>query len=210
MQLILCSLIGYFVGNINAAYIISKLRGFDIRERGSGNAGASNATMVMGKKAGLITALFDITKTAVISALAVYLFPKFRFAKILSGSACIIGHIFPILMHFHGGKGLACLAGLIISYNPQLFLFLLVIEMFLGFGLDYICVVPITGSLLFTSIYALTTADPSGTMILACVSMVILYKHIENLQRIQEGTEAHISFLWKKDKEIERIKQHEH
>lgn len=210
MQLILCSLIGYFVGNINAAYIISKLRGFDIRERGSGNAGASNATMVMGKKAGLITALFDITKAAVISALAVYLFPKLRFAKILSGSACIIGHIFPILMHFHGGKGLACLAGLIISYNPQLFLFLLVIEMFLGFGLDYICVVPITGSLLFTSIYALTTADPSGTMILACVSMVILYKHIENLQRIQEGTEAHISFLWKKDKEIERIKQHEH
>lgn len=210
MQLILCSLIGYFVGNINPAYIISKLRGFDIRERGSGNAGASNATMVMGKKAGLITALFDITKAAVISALAVYLFPKLRFAKILSGSACIIGHIFPILMHFHGGKGLACLAGLIISYNPQLFLFLLVIEMFLGFGLDYICVVPITGSLLFTSIYALTTADPSGTMILACVSMVILYKHIENLQRIQEGTEAHISFLWKKDKEIERIKQHEH
>lgn len=210
MQLILCSLIGYFVGNVNAAYIISKLRGFDIRERGSGNAGASNATMVMGKKAGLITALFDITKAAVISALAVYLFPKLRFAKILSGSACIIGHIFPILMHFHGGKGLACLAGLIISYNPQLFLFLLVIEMFLGFGLDYICVVPITGSLLFTSIYALTTADPSGTMILACVSMVILYKHIENLQRIQEGTEAHISFLWKKDKEIERIKQHEH
>ncbi len=210
MQLILCSLIGYFVGNINAAYIISKLRGFDIRERGSGNAGASNATMVMGKKAGLITALFDITKAAVISALAVYLFPKLRFAKILSGSACIIGHIFPILMHFHGGKGLACLAGLIISYNPQLFLFLLAMEMFLGFGLDYICVVPITGSLLFTSIYALTTADPSGTMILACVSMVILYKHIENLQRIQEGTEAHISFLWKKDKEIERIKQHEH
>lgn len=210
MQLILCSLIGYFVGNINAAYIISKLRGFDIRERGSGNAGASNATMVMGKKAGLITALFDITKAAVISALAVYLFPKLRFAKILSGSACIIGHIFPILMHFHGGKGLACLAGLIISYNPQLFLFLLAMEMFLGFGLDYICVVPITGSLLFTSIYALTTADPSGTMILACVSMVILYKHIENLQRIQESTEAHISFLWKKDKEIERIKQHEH
>ena len=210
MQLILCSLIGYFVGNINAAYIISKLRGFDIRERGSGNAGASKATMVMGEKAGLITALFDITKAAVISALAVYLFPKLRFAKILSGSACIIGHIFPILMHFHGGKGLACLAGLIISYNPQLFLFLLAMEMFLGFGLDYICVVPITGSLLFTSIYALTTADPSGTMILACVSMVILYKHIENLQRIQEGTEAHISFLWKKDKEIERIKQHEH
>ena len=93
-------------------------------------------------KAGLITALFDITKAAVILALAVYLFPKLRFAKILSGSACIIGHIFPILMHFHGWKGLACLAGLIISYNPQLFLFLLGNRDVPRIRLDYICVVP--------------------------------------------------------------------
>ena len=113
-------------------------------------------------------------------------------------------------MNFHGGKGLACLAGMIISFDPMLFLLLLIFEMVLGFGLDYICVVPITGSLLFTSIYSLTTGDPGGTMILAVVSMVILYKHIENLHRIQDGTEAHISFLWKKDKEIERIKEHEH
>ncbi|NLT09452.1 MAG: glycerol-3-phosphate acyltransferase [Ruminococcus sp.] len=210
MQLVLCSLMGYFFGNINAAYIISKLRGFDIRERGSGNAGASNVTMVMGKKAGLATALFDIFKAVFASLLAAYLFPKLRFAKILCGSACIIGHIFPVLMNFHGGKGLACLAGMIISFDPQLFLLLLIFEMILGLSLDYICVVPITGSLIFTSIYALWTGDPAGTIILAVTSMIILYKHIENLHRIQDGTEAHISFLWKKDKEIERIKEHEH
>lgn len=210
MQLVLCSLMGYLFGNINAAYIISRLRGFDIRERGSGNAGASNVTMVIGKKAGLITALFDIFKAAFASVFAFYLFPKVRFAKILCGSSCILGHIFPIFMNFHGGKGLACLAGMIIAFDPQLFLLLLILEMFLGFGLDYICVVPITGSLLFTCIYALTTGDPTGTLILAVVAIVILYKHIENLHRIQKGTEAHISFLWKKDQEIERIKEHEH
>ena len=210
MQLVLCSVMGYLFGNINAAYIISKLRGFDIRDRGSGNAGASNVTMVMGKKAGLVTALFDIFKAVFASIIAFYLFPTIRFSKILCGSACILGHIFPIFMNFHGGKGLACLAGMIISFDPMLFLLLLIFEMVLGFGLDYICVVPITGSLLFTGIYSLTTGDPCGTMILAVVSMVILYKHIENLHRIQDGTEAHISFLWKKDKEIERIKEHEH
>lgn len=50
MQIVLCFLIGYLIGNINPAYILSKLNGFDIRERGSGNAGASNVTMIMGKK----------------------------------------------------------------------------------------------------------------------------------------------------------------
>lgn len=206
MQIVLCSLIGYLFGNINAAYIISKLKGFDIRDRGSGNAGASNVIITIGKKAGLITAVFDITKAAVASTTAAYLFPSLRYAHILGGSACIIGHIFPFLMKFHGGKGLACLAGMILSYNPHLFLLLLTIEIFLGFGLDYICVVPITGSLLFTAIYAFVTGDAAGTVILATVSLVILYKHIENLHRIQHGTEAHISFLWKKDQEIERIK----
>lgn len=206
MQIVLCSLIGYLFGNINAAYIISKFRGFDIRDRGSGNAGASNVIITIGKKAGLITAVFDITKAAVAAVTAAYLFPGLRYSRILGGSACIIGHIFPFLMRFHGGKGLACLAGMILSYNPHIFLLLLAIEIFLGFGLDYICVVPITGSLLFTGIYAFITGDAAGTVILASVSLIILYKHIENLHRIQLGTEAHISFLWKKDQEIERIK----
>lgn len=206
MEVVLCSLIGYLIGNINAAYILSKLKGFDIRDRGSGNAGASNAIITMGKKAGLISAIFDISKAAIAASIAVYLFPKIKFAKILGGSACIFGHIFPAFMKFHGGKGLACLAGMIISFNPHLFLLLLILEIFLGFGIDYICIVPISGSILFTCIYAFLTGNVYGTLILAVVSLVILYKHIENLRRIQMGTEAHISFLWKRDQEIERIK----
>lgn len=67
MQIVLCFLIGYLIGNINPAYILSKLNGFDIRERGSGNAGASNVTMIMGKKAGVFTALFDISKAFIAS-----------------------------------------------------------------------------------------------------------------------------------------------
>ncbi len=206
MQAVICSLIGYTIGNINPAYIISRHRGFDIRQRGSGNAGASNVMMTMGKKAGAATALFDIFKAVAASLIAYHLFPALRCAKIISGSACILGHIFPVLMNFHGGKGLACLAGMIAAFDPRIFITLLIAELVVGLSLDYVCVVPITGSIIFTAIYALITGDPAGTAVLAIVAVVILLKHIENLRRIQNGTEAHISFLWHKDKEIERIR----
>ncbi|WP_028515990.1 glycerol-3-phosphate acyltransferase [Ruminococcus flavefaciens] len=207
MQVVLCALIGYLFGNINPAFIISKLKGFDIRQRGSGNAGASNTVITVGKKAGLFVALFDIFKAVAASLLGAYLFPQLRFAKILAGSCCILGHIFPAIMRFHGGKGLASLGGTILAFNPIVFVLLLGFEMILGFSMDYVCVVPVTGSVIFTMIYALITGDPVGTAILSVVALVILFKHIENFKRIQNGTEAHISFLWKKEQEIARIKK---
>ena len=207
MQVFLCALLGYFFGNINPAFIIAKFKGFDIRERGSGNAGASNTVITIGKKAGLFVALFDIFKAVAASLIAAYLFPEIRFAKILSGSCCVLGHIFPVLMKFHGGKGLASLGGTILAFNPWIFAFLLSFEIILGFSADYVCVVPVTGSVIFTLIYALMTGDLVGTLILSAVSIVILLKHIQNFKRIQNGTEAHISFLWKKEQEIARIKK---
>ncbi len=208
MQIVLCSLMGYLIGNINPAYILSKLNGFDIRERGSGNAGASNVTMVMGKKAGVFTALFDIFKAFFASVIAVNLFPTLRYAKIMSGVSCIMGHIFPFLMKFHGGKGLACLGGVILAFNPNIFLYLLLAEVIIALMVDYICIVAPSGAVIFTLVYALLTADPIGTLMLAVVSVVILFKHIENFERIHNGEEAHISFLWKKNDEINRLKKH--
>lgn len=207
MQIALCALIGYFFGNINPAFIIGKFKGFDIRKRGSGNAGASNMVITVGKKAGLAVALFDIFKAVAASLIAAYFFPQIKFAKILSGSCCIMGHIFPILMKFHGGKGLASLGGTILAFNPCVFILMLGFEIILGFSMDYVCIVPVTGSVIFTMIYALLTGDSIGTAILSAISLIILFKHIENFKRIQNGTEAHISFLWKKDQEIARIRK---
>ncbi len=207
MQILLCFLLGYCAGNINPAYIISKIKGFDIRERGSGNAGASNAIITMGKKAGVMIAVFDIFKAFIAVIAAAKLFPHLRFAKALAGGGCILGHIFPFLMNFHGGKGLACLGGVILAYDPFFFLLLLCCELILGFAFDYVCIVPISGSMIFTSYYAFITGDIPGTCVLSVVVLVMLCKHIENIKRIQNGTEAHISFLWKKEQEIERIKR---
>lgn len=207
MNILLCLLLGYLFGNINPAYIISRLRGFDIREKGTGNAGASNVMMTMGKKAGLFTALFDIFKAAAASLIAYYLFPQLGFAKILSGCMCIIGHIFPVIMKFRGGKGLACLAGTLLAFDPKLFALILFFELCIGLLFDYICLIPLSGSVLFTMIYALITGDPIGTSVLSAITVIVFFKHIQNIRRIQNGTEAHISFMWNKNKESDRIKK---
>lgn len=200
-------LIGYFMGNINPSYIIGRIRGFDIRSRGSGNAGASNAVITMGKGVGLFSALFDIFKAAFAYILAETLFPHIKISGILSSASCIMGHIFPVFMRFHGGKGLACLGGMILAYSPPLFLTMLAAEIVVALLLDYICVVPITGSVIFTAVYAFTVGDVAGTLILAGVSFVILFRHIQNLDRIKNGTEIHFSFLWHREEELERVKK---
>ncbi|MDE6671134.1 MAG: glycerol-3-phosphate acyltransferase [Ruminococcus sp.] len=199
MNIFLCILLGYLVGNINPAYIISKLNGFDIREKGTGNAGASNITVVMGKKAGIFTALFDIFKAFAVTVIAVKLFPDTESARILSGVSCILGHIFPVFMKFHGGKGLACLGGMILSYNPVVFLLLLLAEMVIALVADYIAVVAPSGTVIFTLIYFFMTGDIIGTSMMALVSVIIFFKHLENFRRIRRGEETHISFLWKKN-----------
>lgn len=199
MQILLCLLMSYLTGNINPAYILSKLKGFDIREKGTGNAGASNVTVVMGKKAGVFTALFDIFKAFVVVTVASELFPSLACAKILSGVACIMGHIFPFVMHFRGGKGLACLAGVILAFSPVVFLCFLLAEAVLALATDYICVVAPSGSVIFTIVYFILTGDTAGTLLLAMTSVVIVCKHIRNFRRIRKGEETHISFLWKKN-----------
>ena len=164
--------------------------------------------MVMGKKAGVFTALFDIFKAFATSFIAAELFPQIKYAKIMSGVLCIIGHIFPFMMKFHGGKGLACLGGVILSFNPTIFFVLLLVELILALTADYICIVAPSGSVMFTLVYALLTGDPTGTVMLAVVSVIILFKHIENFEKIQKGTEVHISFLWRKDDGRDRLNKH--
>lgn len=205
MGAVSCALMGYFMGTINPAYIFGKLKGLDIRERGSGNAGASNAFLTIGKIVGVVCALLDIFKACFIYRACSYLFPTLPFAGILAGVACILGHIFPVWMMFRGGKGLACFAGVVLAYNWKLFLIMLVFEVVLALVVNYICVMAMSASVIFTAMYAFTTIDLIGTIALLAVTVVIECKHIDNVKRIMEGTEFHISYLWNKEKEIERV-----
>lgn len=205
MNILACSTMGYLIGTINPSYIFAKIQGFDIRERGSGNAGASNAVITMGKLIGLLSALFDIIKAYTAVKVAAIIFREIPFARELAGAFCIVGHIFPVWMQFHGGKGLACLGGMVLAFNWRFFCILLTIELILALIIDYICVVPITASIILTLLHAAFSNNPPGTFILAIVSLLIFCKHLENLRRIKDGIEARFSYLWNKDKEIERL-----
>lgn len=198
---------GYLIGNVNPAYIFGKLRGFDIRGRGSGNAGATNVTLVMGKIAGLFCALLDIFKSYAAYKLARMLFPLLGYAGILASISCVLGHIFPFWMNFSGGKGLASMGGMVLAHDWRLFLILLVAEVALALLVNYIAVMPLSLCLIFPVIYGLQTRDLVGVILLVLLIPVIFYKHLPNLRRIAAGKEARLSWLWNAKAEESRLKE---
>ena len=205
MKILLCILLGYAIGAINPSYFLAKARGFDIRRHGSGNAGASNALILFGKALGISCALFDIAKATAAIHLAQLLFGGTPFVFSVTAVATIVGHIFPFYMKLRGGKGLACLGGAILAFDWRVFLVMLACEAILAVAVNYICFVPLTASVIFPIIYGVMSGDLWGALILCLVIPVVFFKHIENLVRIKNGTEARLSFLWNKQGELERM-----
>lgn len=202
--IIICILLGYLIGCINPSYIISRIKGFDIRTKGSGNAGASNAMMLLGKTVGVFCALFDILKAYISVRISTRMFPLFKLAGIITGSSCILGHIFPITMKFKGGKGLACLAGVCISYDVKLFFILMLVEFILALITSYICFVAPTGSMIFVIILFIQKGLAYASIFFPIV-IVVWMKHFINFKRIKYGVEVKFKYLWDKKKEEDRI-----
>ena len=197
---------GYLVGCINPSYIIARMKGFDIRKSGSRNAGGSNAVITMGKVVGAVCIVFDILKAFAIIGIMSALFPEISFIYSVTGVSCIIGHMFPFYMGFKGGKGLACLGGMILAFNWKVFLIMLFIELVLAIVIDYICVVPITASIAYPAVYGVMSGNVVGALIILAATAVMLLKHLENLKRIKQGTELHFSYLWSRNKETEKAR----
>ena len=205
MKYVFCFLIGYLIGTVNPSYIIARLRGFDIRQKGSKNAGASNALILFGKVIGIGCALFDIVKATFAIWLCGKLFPELAYSLAVTGVACILGHSFPFYMKFKGGKGLACLGGMILAFDWLVFLIMLAVEIVVAIVTDYICFVPLTASAIFPIVYGIMRGDVWGVLIVAVILPLMLYNHKENLKRIKQKTEMPFSFLWNKDKALEKM-----
>ncbi len=208
LTLFVCVMLPYLIGSINPSYILARCKGFDIRQKGSGNAGASNAVITMGKKVGIAFALLDIGKGCIAIALCQWLFPDQPIVLPLAAAAVITGHIFPLFMGFRGGKGLACLAGALICYDWRLFLLFLAAEAILALATDYICVIPLTASVAFAVLYAVQTRYVPGILLFLVIVAMIYYKHMENLRRIRVGTEMRLSYLWHPEEEERRMEEH--
>ena len=219
-KILVTILISYLIGSINPAYILGRLRGIDIRQKGSGNAGASNATIVLGKWVGIFSGVFDILKSTAVMLLFPLIFKDVPFIAEIAGVSCIIGHIFPLYMKFKGGKGLACFGGLVLAIDPRLFGLLLTAEILLLLMVDYICIVPITGVIIVPIIYGIFGTSGLGWLwraaggwwgaaIIGIASVVMLQRHQQNIRRIAKGQELRFSYIWmseeNKKKELQRV-----
>ena len=207
MKYVCCVLIGYLIGTLNPAYLLARIHGFDIREQGSHNAGASNAFLLLGKLRGVFCAAFDIAKAALAVWLTGKLFPDESLIFAITASACILGHIFPFYMRFRGGKGLACLAGTILAYDLRVFGIMLACELVVALATNYICFIPMSASVVFPFVYGYMTGDTLGVALLLVVTAVVLLRHVENIRRIRAGREMRLSYLWDKQRETERLKR---
>lgn len=189
MNYILIILIGYLLGCSSMSYYLGKLNGFNMKEKGTGNLGASNTMMLIGWKAGVIVALHDILKSVVAILIVRYIFPNTPFQDVLTGTACILGHIFPFYLSFNGGKGLASYIGVALALDWKFALILIVLAILITLITDYIVSATFT-TLIVTPIYFGIFYHWMMALILGAASFVMVFKHIENIKRIINGTEV--------------------
>jgi len=204
LSLAACITMGYFIGCISPSYIIGLIKGYDVRKSGSNNAGASNTVIMAGPLAGLFVAVADIFKAWFAWRMAQLIFPRIALAGVISGSSCVIGHMYPVFLRFRGGKGFACLGGMVLAHGTGSFFCLLSVAIGLAFFIKYVSVVACTMSVVFPVWYYVTGGALSGSLILLIPACTMIFKHMENFRRIKSGTELRISYLWNKDKELKR------
>ena len=153
MEAIMSLGLGYLIGSVNPAALFSRMKHIDLKANGTGNLGATNTMLLLGKGFGLLVMLLDVAKAIVSAHLAQKLFPLLKCAGMLGGLGAMIGHDFSLFLHFKGGKGVAAFGGLLLAYSPAVFLSLF------GFGIlqvaifDYGFAGPISAGILFPLVW---------------------------------------------------------
>lgn len=212
---IVIAIIAYLIGSINFSVIISKkMAGFDVREKGSGNAGSTNVLRTVGKKAAAITLVCDILKgiVAILIAKIVGIFATSLNPAILVEVAAlfaVIGHTFPVFFGFKGGKGVATSLGVILLINWKIGLICLVFALALMILTKMVSLGSISAAVLFAVLILfirdsyLVAFDFSYIVFGILLAILVIYNHRSNLSRILKGTENKLSFN-KKDDNIEK------
>ena len=191
-------LLAYLLGSIPTAVWIGKcFFQIDVREHGSGNAGATNTFRILGKKAGIPVLIIDVVKGWISVMLAIWflspgdspvLFENFR---VLCGAAAVLGHVFPVFAGFRGGKGVATLLGVAIGMQPMaalccigLFLLVLLLTKYVSLG-------SILASIFYgIFLLAIDRVHHDATIIFALtIPVLVIITHTKNIRRLFEGNE---------------------
>lgn len=203
MERLICLVIGYVCGLLQTGYLVGKINHIDIRKEGSGNAGSTNAVRVMGWKAGLMTFAGDVIKCVAAILIVRYLYRGSNDLPLLAmyaGFGATLGHNFPFYLRFKGGKGIAVLAGLVISTSPAMVPIPLAAFLIAAIFTRYISLGSIMASTLFFievvifgqfGKFHMTGAHTYELYLLVLLLTILAwYRHKENIRRLLAGTES--------------------
>ncbi len=210
MEYVIMAIVAYLIGSINFSVLISKKKaGYDIREKGSGNAGTTNMLRNLGKKYAAITLVCDILKgiVAICIAIIVGKIMKDSNGALLvqvAGIAVVLGHTFPIFFGFKGGKGVATSLGILLLTNWQIGLICLVFAVVIIALSRMVSMGALAAAILFPVLtifiggeYYIVqgTGLGNGYFIYSVIlAVIVAFNHRENIKRILNGTENRISF----------------
>lgn len=195
---------GYLLGNLNGAVVTSKLRGDDVRTHGSGNAGLTNYIRSYGAASALRVILIDAGKAVIACLLGGFLLKGtlgFRSGAALGGAAVMLGHVFPVFLGFHGGKGI--LSGLFIALVTDYRVALLILAVFAiaYFITWYVSLGSVLAAIAFgVGFVVLHNQEPVVMLCGVFMSLLATFMHRQNVVRLLKGQERKTN-LFKKDKE---------
>ena len=200
------AIVAYAIGSINFAVIFSKkFAGFDVREKGSKNAGTTNVLRTVGVKVALLTLACDILKgvVAVLCAiLAKSMWTGFDVVtlKYIAGLMVVIGHTFPIFFEFKGGKGVATSIGVLLMLNWKIGLICLGIGILVIALTKMVSLGSMCGAILFPILSIFMEKEITWLQLGLCfaIGLFVIYNHRTNIKRIINGQENKLSFKSKK------------
>lgn len=200
MSYLFSIIIGYFIGCLSPSYVISKLKKIELRKVGSGNLGGTNTYFYIGRGWGIFVVIFDICKAMFAVLLCQNLFPETMYIGLIAGVATIFGHMFPVFLKFKGGKGLACMGGLVLVTEWRYFVLILIIGCLLSIFFNYGVMVAISASVLYPILYAIKMQSYIVFLILALAGTAMIYKHMGNIRNIRTGEEPRVRDAFARDK----------
>lgn len=200
--------LAYLLGSVPTAVWVSQWYfGMDIREHGSGNAGATNTFRVLGKRAGIGVMIFDMmkgfiaVKFALFSNLNVH-GEAYMNLQVFLGLAAVLGHIFPIWAEFRGGKGIATLFGMILSIQPAVALSLVGVFIAMLYFTRYVSLSSITASIAFPLliVFIFNAHELSYKLFAIATAFLVVLTHYKNIGRLITGNESKVPFFKKRDR----------
>jgi len=188
--LVLCGIIGYLLGSINTSVITGKFYGVDVRQHGSGNAGATNTLRVLGKKAAIMVVIGDVLKGLITCIISNSI--AGQTGAIIGGAAAILGHNWPVYFGFKGGKGVLTSITVMFYLDWKISLILVGILVVVVLISRYVSLGSVLGAIALPVLTILFGRDIKLVIFSIALAVIIVFKHQSNIKRLLNGTESMI------------------